>query len=83
MARGLNPEAPTFGEDADDMGAAELFWATKNGIRFTGMPAWGPSRSDQDLWDLVAFMMTLPKTSAADYDALDRRVPSGPPLQNE
>lgn len=83
MARGLNPEAPTFGEDADDMGAAELFWATKNGIRFTGMPAWGPSRSDQDLWDVVAFMMTLPKMSAADYDALDRRIPSRPSPQNE
>jgi mono/diheme cytochrome c family protein len=59
MARGLNPVAPTFGKDADDMSAAELFWATKNGIRFTGMPAWGPSRSDQEIWDVVAFMMTF------------------------
>ncbi|AXS81958.1 phosphogluconate dehydrogenase (NAD(+)-dependent, decarboxylating) [Marinobacter sp. Arc7-DN-1] len=52
------------------MTAAELFWATKQGIRFTGMPAWGPSRSDQELWDIVAFVMTLPKMNAADYDAL-------------
>ncbi|MCC6208308.1 MAG: cytochrome c [Gammaproteobacteria bacterium] len=80
MAIGLNPQAPTFEEI--DMTAAEQFWAAKNGIRFTGMPAWGPSRSDQELWDVIAFVMTLPKMSAADYDALDRRVPPGSALQS-
>ena len=75
MAIGFNPQAPGFGAAADDMTPAGLFWVTKNGIRFTGMPAWGPSLSDQELWDVVAFLVTLPKMSAADYDALDRRVP--------
>jgi mono/diheme cytochrome c family protein len=73
MALGFNPQAPTFEEN--DMTVAQLFWAAKNGIRFTGMPAWGPSLSDQDLWDAVGFVMTLPKMNAADYDALDRRTP--------
>jgi len=81
MAIGLNPQAPSFGENADDMSAAELFWATKNGIRFTGMSAWGSSRSDQEIWDVVAFIMALSKMNAADYDALDRRVPPGPAPQ--
>lgn len=81
MAKGLNPQAPGFTEN--DMGAAELFWAAKHGIRFTGMPAWGPSRSDQELWDLIAFIQVLPKMSAADYDALDRRIPSGPGPQQK
>lgn len=76
MAAGFNPRAPTFGADADDMSAEELFWATKNGIRFTGMPAWGPSFSDKEIWDVTEFVMNLPKMSAADYDAMDRRVPA-------
>ena len=75
MAVGFNPQAPGFGADADDMTPTELFWVTKNGIRFTGMPAWGPSRSDKELWDVVAFVETLPKMTATDYDALDRRIP--------
>lgn len=79
MALGLNPQAPSF--DENDMTVAQLFWAAKNGIRFTGMPAWGPSRSDQDLWDTVGFVMTLPKMSVADYDALDRRTPPRQPLE--
>jgi mono/diheme cytochrome c family protein len=76
MALGFNPQAPTFEEN--DMTAAELFWAAKNGIRFTGMPAWGPSYSDQELWDVIAFVMVLPKMSAADYDAIDRRLAPSP-----
>jgi mono/diheme cytochrome c family protein len=73
MALGFNPQAPSFEEN--DMTVAQLFWAAKNGIRFTGMPAWGPSLSDQDIWDAVGFVMTLPKMSATDYDALDHQTP--------
>ncbi len=76
MAIGFNPQAPSFGKDADTMTDRELFWVTKNGIRFTGMPAWGPSRSDKAIWDVVAFVKTMPKMSASDYDALDRRLPA-------
>lgn len=75
MAVGFNPQAPSFGPDADDMELAELFWVTKNGIRFTGMPAWGPSLSDQNIWDITAFVASLPEMTAADYDALDARLP--------
>ena len=78
MAVGFNPQAPGFGKDADNMKATELFWVTKNGIRFTGMPAWKPAYSDPELWDVVAFVMTLPTMSAQDYDAMDRRLPPAP-----
>ena len=81
MAVGFNPQAPGFGKDAGDMSPTELFWVTKNGIRFTGMPAWKPSRSDREIWDIVAFTMTLPEMSAADYDAMDRRIPPAPVAQ--
>ena len=56
----------------------ELFWVTKNGIRFTGMPAWGPSFSDEEICDIVAFLKTMPTMTAADYDAIDARVPDLP-----
>lgn len=81
MAKGLNPEAPTLVEEAEEMSAAELFWVTRNGIRFTGMPAWTASLNDAQIWDVVAFMKTLPEMKSADYDALERRVPPGLPEQ--
>ncbi len=74
LAKGLNPEPPDLTKDQDHMSAAELFWVIKNGVRMTGMPAWGPSRSDQELWDIVAFLRALPNMSAAEYRELDRRL---------
>lgn len=75
MSKGLNPEAPSLAELVEDMTDAQLFWATRNGIRFTGMPAWAPSYADQDIWDVVAFMRASGDMQAADYDALDQRLP--------
>jgi mono/diheme cytochrome c family protein len=45
------------------------------------MPAWGPSLSDKEIWDVVEFMKTLPDMTAADYDAMDRRLPPEPAPQ--
>ena len=40
----------------------ELYWIIKNGIRLTGMPAWGvPGQQDHDSWALVSFIRHLPK----------------------
>lgn len=38
----------------------ELFWIIQNGIRFTGMPAFGDVESPDHVWDLVNYMRTLP-----------------------
>lgn len=78
MSQGLNPEAPPLAELASDMNDAELFWVTKNGIRFTGMPAWTVSHRDADIWRVVAFMRASTRMQASDYQALDRRL-SGQP----
>jgi len=77
LAKGLNPEPPDLSEDEGHMSDAELFWVIKNGIRMTGMPGWGPSHKDEELWDIVAFIKTLPNMSAANYRALDLRLPPG------
>ena len=37
----------------------ELFWIIKNGIRLTGMPAFGKVESDENIWDLVNYVKTL------------------------
>ena len=47
----------------------ELFWIIKNGIRLTGMPAFGKVESDENIWDLVNYVKTLrgkAQTGSAD-----------------
>lgn len=44
----------------------ELFWIIQNGIRFTGMPAFGKVETPDHIWDLVNYVRTLPSDSRAD-----------------
>ncbi len=39
----------------------ELYWIVSHGIRMTGMPAFGPSRRDAEIWQLVAALRRLPR----------------------
>ena len=38
---------------------AELFWIVKNGVRFSGMPAFGKVQTDKEIWDLVHYVRSL------------------------
>lgn len=37
----------------------ELFWIIQNGIRFTGMPAFGKVETGDQIWNLVNYVRTL------------------------
>ena len=39
----------------------EVFWIIKNGIRLSGMPAFGRVESDEHIWDLVFYVRAFPK----------------------
>lgn len=70
LSEGLNPPAPDLAESAQDMPPQQLFWVTKNGIKMTGMPAWGKTHSDEKLWSIVAFIEQLPGMTGVEYDSL-------------
>lgn len=77
IAQGLNPPPPDLADANDVRSPAELFWVIKHGIQMTGMPAWGPTHSDQQIWELVAFLRMLPQLSVTEYAALDARLEPG------
>ena len=68
--KGLNPQAPDLKEAAQQRTSAELFWATKHGVKMTGMPAWGATHDDESLWPVVALMVALPELDAKSYSEL-------------
>ncbi len=69
MAKCLEPKPPHLyeEEEAQEWNASEKFWITKHGIMFTGMPAWGITHSDEDIWNMVAFIQKLPEMDANEY----------------
>jgi len=64
---GMEPSPPYLLDVTQRFEPRELFWIAKNGIKMTGMPAWRNSMSDGQLWDLVAFLETMPKMNSLDY----------------
>ena len=37
----------------------ELYWITRHGIRLSGMPAWEFRLTDEEIWDVVAFLQRV------------------------
>jgi Cytochrome C oxidase, cbb3-type, subunit III len=77
----LYPRAPDMRlSDTQSLSDGELYWIIANGIRLTGMPAWGPGgESDSDSWKLVHFIRRLKDLTPeqiADMAALNPRSPA-------
>jgi mono/diheme cytochrome c family protein len=80
MGRHLYPPAPDMRKEAtQQMSDAELFYIIENGIRLTGMPAWGGSdHGEGDSWKLVHFIRHLPQLSFSEKKEMESLNPKGP-----
>ena len=67
---GLNPPPPDLTEIIPHRTQAEAFWVIKNGVRMTGMPAFGPTHDDAELWALVAFLDQMSDATPEAYATL-------------
>jgi mono/diheme cytochrome c family protein len=72
---GLYPQPPRLAH-VTDLTPAEIFWVVKHGLKFSGMPAWGKSHSDDEIWDITAFVLKLPHLTAAQYKDIVTRAPA-------
>jgi len=80
IGRGLYPKPPILREArTQSLSDGELFSIIQNGIRFTGMPAFGGAgaeHDEQDSWRLVQVIRHLPKITnkeLADMEKLNPR----------
>lgn len=70
FAAGMNPRPPDLAEATHDLSVPQIFWIAKNGFKMTGMPGFGKTDSDEELWEVAAFAKSLKTVSAADYAKL-------------
>jgi len=52
----FNPPVPQLIDRIPHDDDAWLFWVTKHGVRMTGMPAWDGVMSDEEMWQVIAFI---------------------------
>ena len=74
ISKGLYPAAPELAR-GDALSPAEQFWVIKHGIKFTAMPAWGPTHDEDLIWDIVAFVRRLPALHATQYRSFVAQAP--------
>lgn len=62
MGRNFYPRVPDMRlADTQKLSDGEIFYIIRNGIRWTGMPAWGGPADDEESWQLVWFIRHLPQ----------------------
>jgi mono/diheme cytochrome c family protein len=66
VAKGEYPRPPQLATDGvEDDPEGVSVWKITHGIRWTGMPAWKSSLSDQQIWTLALFLKHMNKLPPA------------------
>ena len=79
IGRNLYPKAPDMRlPDTQGLSDGQIYYIIHNGIRLTGMPAWGEANkkdADEDSWQLVLFIRHLPKLTPEEEKDMEQSNP--------
>ena len=68
LSNSFYPPAPNLISDPPDDPEWHIFYTIRTGIRYTGMPAWEKTLSEQDMWKLTSFLSHMEKLPPAVQD---------------
>jgi len=88
MGHGMYPKPPDLRAPATQHRSdGEIFWIIENGVRLTGMPAFGGTGGEhgnpEDSWKLVHFIRHLPTLTADEGMEMEKYNPKGPDDRQE
>jgi mono/diheme cytochrome c family protein len=81
MGKRTYPPAPDMRQpETQQMTDGELFYIIQNGIRLSGMPAWGggSGHDEEDSWKLVRFIRHLPQLTVEEKKEMQKMNPKSP-----
>ncbi len=81
MGRSLFPRSPDMrASRTQSLTDGELFSIIENGIRLTGMPAWGTGtpEGERESWALVHFIRRLPSLDTSEIERMEALNPQSP-----
>src|SRR5881296_1256716 len=82
IGKGLYPKPPDMTNPAtQQLTDGELYYIIENGIRFTGMPAFGEepgNTQNKETWDLVHFIRHLPRITDEEVAEMKKMNPKSP-----
>lgn len=81
IGQNFYPKVPDmWGKETQSLSDGEIFYTIKNGVRLTGMPAWGKDtpEDDQASWHLVSFIRHLPLITPKELEEMKTMNPISP-----
>jgi hypothetical protein len=75
-AKGMLPTPPFLVDASSHWSRAELYNIVHDGVKMTGMPAWGQADNDRQISDVVAFVQVIPKLTPAQFQQAMQKVRS-------
>ncbi len=85
LGKNMYPRPPDMREgETQNQSDGELYYTIKNGVRLTGMPAFGePGDSDLDSWKLVCLVRHLPRLTSEEVTEMKKLNPKTPDDREE
>src|SRR5689334_6054493 len=80
LGKSLYPKAPDMRVRTQQLSDGEIYYFIENGIRLTGMPAWGTGtpEGERASWQLVNFIRRMPKLTPEDIAVMEKLNPVSP-----
>jgi mono/diheme cytochrome c family protein len=81
IGQSLYPKAPDMRlAPTQSLTDGELYYIIQNGVRLTGMPAWGmkDDDADEDSWKLVHFIRHLSELTPEQIEEMEKQNPRNP-----
>ena len=85
IGRNLYPKPPNLRLDrSQGLTDGEIFSIINNGVRLTGMPAFGddPDHGEEDTWKLVLFIRHIPRLTKEELTEMEKLNPK-PPAEHD
>ena len=72
IGQNLYPKPPDLRQsETQNLTDGQIYYIIHNGIRLTGMPAWGGPGKDDDSWKLVLFIRHLPQMNPQEMKEME------------
>lgn len=65
LATSFYPPPPNLISDAPDDPEWHIFYTIRTGVRYTGMPSWEKTLTEQDMWKITMFLSHMDKLPPA------------------
>jgi mono/diheme cytochrome c family protein len=66
----LYPHPPELERTANDWTVEQVYWLAKYGVKDTGMPAFGATQNEHELWAVAYVVKRLPSLKPDKYHEL-------------